>query len=148
MVTQAWMISAQQRIEWYMPDALGEWPEFCHMSSNLLDPGNSGAPRCGHSLWMARIGERHAAVAWDWAEVQPGVVALADPNATFTNICFHDVQGAELEPLLATVCANRIVHRLPWQAPVLALLAQTPPTGDGHRPQRQRQPRHTAALAA
>jgi hypothetical protein len=76
-------------------------------------------------------GLRNAGIAWDWAEIKPGVVVLMDPMALLANIRIMDdsEEGYELEGRAATL--NRAVRSLAWHKQVRQAL-------DGHRFERSR----------
>jgi hypothetical protein len=57
-------------------------------------------------------------VAWDWIELQQGVVAMADPMALVTNLQLTDSHGEILPSTQACLHLNEIVHTLPWQSEV------------------------------
>ena len=59
--------------------------------------------------------DRSAGVAWDWVEVQEGVVAMADPLGLVTNLKLLDAKGEALSAFEVAVRLNGLVHALPWQ---------------------------------
>jgi hypothetical protein len=65
-------------------------------------------------------------LAWEWAEHRPGVVVLADPNCIVSNARFVDEEGLPMQPLLALIALNRVVHALPWQEAVCKALDPAP----------------------
>lgn len=119
---KAWMLGSLPHVEWYLPDDPEGWPPMWHMNTEVVEADGPGACGRGHSLWMAELEGSRIGLAWDWVEVRPGVPALADPNAIFSNIHFLDEGGSPMDTLVATIQANRIVHALPWQDPIRVLL--------------------------
>ncbi len=119
---KAWMLGSLPHVEWYLPDDPEGWPPMWHMNTEVVEPDGPGACGRGHSLWMAELDGSRIGLAWDWVEVRPGVPALADPNAIFSNIHFVCEDGRPMDTLVATIQANRIVHALPWQDPIRVLL--------------------------
>ena len=68
--------------------------------------------------------EQSAGVAWDWVEVQPGVVAMADPLGLVTNLKLLDDHGEALTKIEVAVQLHQLVHALPWQTEVQRALHQ------------------------
>jgi hypothetical protein len=126
MDTTSWQIKKWQPVEWYLPEGENAWPAFWHMGTSVVraDTTHDFSYPTGEALWMASVDGKRAAVAFTWVEVQTGVVVLSDPNALMSNIQFKTRSGTPMEPLAATVCLNRIVHRIEWQSPVNALLSE------------------------
>ena len=61
-------------------------------------------------------------MAWDWVELDAGVVALADPFALVTNLRLVDAHGEALPACETVLHLNEIVHSLPWQSEVCRAL--------------------------
>jgi hypothetical protein len=57
-------------------------------------------------------------VAWDWVEIQNGVVAMADPLGVITNVQFLDQRGDALPEREVAIRLQQLVHALPWQREV------------------------------
>ena len=77
----------------------------------------------GETLW-GDAGEQGAAgVAWEWVQIQQGVVAMANPLRLVTNlqVCEH---GELLDGIKAALRLNVLVHALPWQREVARALGQ------------------------
>jgi hypothetical protein len=84
----------------------------------VLSIGDAEHPCSGQTVWGSPSTERAAGVAWDWVELQQGVVAMADPMALVTNLQLTDEHGEILPSLQATLHLNGLVHALPWQSEV------------------------------
>jgi hypothetical protein len=97
---------------------------FVHLGTHVLaDPGGEGA--CvGQTLWGESSDQRSAGVAWDWVQIQDGVVAMADPMGLVTNLRLLNARGEALAPFELAVRLNGIVHGLPWQSEVCRALEQ------------------------
>lgn len=91
---------------------------FVHLGTRVLKPGDADSPTTGQTLWGGPSGEGAAGVAWDWVEIQEGVVAMADPFGLVTNLQFVGSKGKVLTGFEATLCLNELVHALPWQSEV------------------------------
>lgn len=77
-------------------------------------PG-SAFPRAGQTIWAGSAASGEAGMAWDWVEIGPGVVAMADPLAVITNLRVLGDEGEVLTAYDAARWLNHLVHRLPWQ---------------------------------
>jgi hypothetical protein len=94
---------------------------FVHLGTRVL----TGTGTCaGQTLWGESSDARSAGVAWDWVQIQRGVVALADPLGLVTNLKLLDARGEALTPFELAVHLNEIVHALPWQSEVRRALGQ------------------------
>ena len=75
--------------------------------------------RVGDTTWAADVDGAEVQLHWEWHEVSPGVLAVANVWDVLTNVALVDSLDRELHPtthLLSTV------HDLPWQAVVLSVL--------------------------
>jgi hypothetical protein len=63
-------------------------------------------------------------MAWDWVQLQGGVLAMADPMAVLTNLRLVGDEGAQLTPYESARHYCSIVHALPWQTAVEHAIAQ------------------------
>jgi hypothetical protein len=98
--------------------------QLTHLGTRVLRFGDEEYPCSGQTLW-ADASERHSAgLAWDWVEIQDGVVAMADPLGLVTNIRLLDANGTELTDMEAAVQLNQLVHELPWQRVVKRTLGR------------------------
>lgn len=69
----------------------------------------------GRVVWASAVENTRAGVAWDWSEIQPGVLVITNPLEVQSNIEIEGEEG-QLFPYLACVRAfNTLVHALPWQ---------------------------------
>lgn len=123
MGLQSWMIKSWPIIDWFLPPASEQWPGFLHMSTRVTAERRGAQPVAGNSVWVGNVGSAHVGLAWEWVELRPGVLLLADPNSVITNVRFVDKRGRALDPLKALVCVNRIMHQLPWQVAACEVLA-------------------------
>ena len=112
--------------------AVEQWPRVCcpvervaalahrmrHQRS-AEHPGPSGwRLRRGRTLWAAEVDGHWAGLDWEWGEVQPGVVALADPMRLCSNIEWVDAHGQPLQECRRVLLLNGLVYRLDWQAAI------------------------------
>jgi len=115
-MTPAWIVCAWPPVLWQAESA----PElhFVHLGTRVLSAGDPDHPCSGQTVWGNPSAEPAAGVAWDWVELQQGVVAMADPFGLVTNLQLTDSLGQPLPSMLATLHLNEIVHTLPWQSEV------------------------------
>ncbi len=99
---------------------------FVHLGTRVLNPGDTDGPTTGQTLWGGPSAKGAAGVAWDWVEIQDGVVAMADPFGLVTNLQLVSAQGEMLTGFEATLRLNELVHALPWQTEVQRALAEVP----------------------
>jgi hypothetical protein len=123
MGLQSWMIKSWPIIDWFLPTPNGDWPCFLHMSTQVRQERRSVEPCVGSTVWVGAIAGAYAGLAWEWVEVRPGVLMLADPNSITTNLQMVDKSGRPQEELHALIMLNRVLHRLPWQEAVADVIA-------------------------
>lgn len=124
MGLQSWMIKSWPIIEWIPPRVDDDWPSFLHMSTQVRQERRGPQPCAGSTVWVGSIGGAYAGLAWEWVELRPGVLMLADPNSFTTNICVLGGGGRVQDALPTAVSLNRILHQLPWQGPVGEVLTE------------------------
>ena len=76
--------------------------------------------RYGQLLWGFETDDSMLGIAWDWREVMPDVVAIADPMSIVSNACFVDEEGIAVDDAVRMLCLNSAVYQLPWQTTVCA----------------------------
>jgi len=96
------------------------------MSTRILSFGDEESPCTGQTLWGDATAQQSAGVAWDWVEVQEGVVAMADPLGLVTNLKLLDDRGEVLTQTQVAVQLHQLVHALPWQSEVRRALHPVP----------------------
>ena len=72
----------------------------------------------GQTLWADANDRQSAGVAWDWVEIQHGVVAMADPLGLVTNLHLLGDDGQRLDDLATSVRLHCLLHELGWQTEV------------------------------
>ncbi len=102
-------------------------PELALASTRVREEPCGAQLRTGDTVWVAQGEDWHVGLAWEWIEVKPGIVMLADPNSIITNLQFVDSEQQAVTGLSKTVLINRIVHATPWQQSVCSLLQATVP---------------------
>lgn len=128
------MIKSWATHEWYLPPEAENLPRFSHVSTHIRDEGADTGLRAGDTVWMAQDEDWHVGLAWEWVEVKPGLVMLADPNSIITNLQLVDSQQRNVHGLEKTVAINRLVHAMQWQQPVCDLLTGANASPHGERP--------------
>jgi len=125
-MTPPWIVSAWPPVLW-QADAAPEL-HFVHLGTHVLTDDSEAGMFVGQTLWGEASGERSAGVAWDWVQIQQGVVAIADPFGLVTNLRLVDSHGEALAPYETAAHLNEIVHALPWQTEVCRALSHSPPS--------------------
>ena len=112
-MTPAWTIYAWPPVKWQAdstPDL-----HFVHLGTRVLNPGDEDGPSTGQTLWGGPLSEGAAGVAWDWVQLEQGIVAMADPLGLITNLQLLGAGGEKLSGMEVALRLNEIVHTLPWQ---------------------------------
>lgn len=112
-MTPAWIVYSWPPVLWQAVDTPAL--SFGHLGTRVLTSGSGENPCTGQTVWGGTSADGAAGVAWDWVQLQRGVVAMADPMGLITNLQFVDERGDALPPLAATLHLNELVHALPWQ---------------------------------
>ena len=76
----------------------------------------------GQTTWVCEHNGALMALGWEWVEFRRGVVILADPMAILSNMQFLTYNGVVCPESQKVIALNGIVHALPWQAHVSAVL--------------------------
>jgi len=90
----------------------------CKASTSFTQPDGSGR-RYGQVLWSCDTPEGPAGLAWDWFELRPRIVALADPMSILSNLEFADAAGRPLSRAQRVIELNNLIACLPWQEQVV-----------------------------
>ncbi|MDN3919231.1 hypothetical protein [Roseateles violae] len=119
MFAHAWQVTTWKPVQ-LTPTQFSELLEkFEKISSNVLRSPRSTL-RCGQALWAAPVEGRHRGdrigIAWDWAEVREGVVALVDPMRLLSNLQLVDDDGICLDESALVVHLNTALYALDWQS--------------------------------
>src|SRR5215218_10090741 len=111
--TPAWIVYAWPPLLWQASRA----PQLHlqHLSTRVLSLGDEESPCTGQTLWGDATAQQSAGVAWDWVEVQTGVVAMADPLGVISNLKLLDEHGEALTQSEVAVQLHQLVYALPWQ---------------------------------
>lgn len=109
------------------------WPMICWSAQNIhllrlvhfescLDEttGRSGiwTGLRGRTAWGGLTADGMVGLAWHWAQIQPGVIALQDPLDIRSNLELSGSDGSLLSPMAMAMVLNRLVSTLPWQQEV------------------------------
>lgn len=119
--TPAWIVCAWPPVACQAHRA----PELhlVHLGTRVLNPGDTEGPSTGQTLWGTPSDAGAAGVAWDWVQIQEGVVAMADPFGLVTNLQLIGSHGEKLNSFEVAMRLNELVHTLPWQSEVQRVLA-------------------------
>jgi hypothetical protein len=115
-MTPAWIVCAWPPVLWQVDVA--PHLRLVHLGTRVLHYGDDACLCSGQTLWGEASNDRSAGVAWDWIEVEEGVLAIADPLGLVTNLKLLDSHGKALSDFQVAVHLNGLVHALPWQTEV------------------------------
>ncbi len=115
-LTPAWIVYAWPPVLWQA--SFASHLHLVHLGTRVLTFGDEGMLCSGQTLWGESSEHRSAGVAWDWVELQQGVVAMADPFGMVTNLRLIDAFGETLSHGQVSVHLHQLVHALPWQTEV------------------------------
>lgn len=118
----AWIVCAWPPVT--CPAVRAPQLNFVHLGTRVVTPEDGESLISGQTLWGGPSGDGAAGVAWDWVEIQEGVVAMADPFGLVTNLQLLGARGELLSTFEATMRLNQIVHTLPWQTEVRRALGR------------------------
>lgn len=118
----AWTIKAWPAV--LSPEAAFSDACFRHWSTDVLDPSAKPGKRCGQTVWVSKSSPA-IGLAWDWAEVLPWIVVLADPMNILTNARLERARNEPLDAGALIVSVNDVVNRLAWQKTVRRHLSDT-----------------------
>lgn len=121
-MTPAWIVYAWPPVLWQASSA----PDLhlVHLGTRVLTFGDEAGPCSGQTLWGDASEDHSAGVAWDWVELQQGVVAMSDPFGMVTNLRLLDARGEALSQVQVAVHLHQLVHALPWQTEVQRALGK------------------------
>lgn len=95
-----------------------------HLGTQVTHAGDPANGTAGQTLWATTADRGTVGLAWDWVQLQDGVLAMADPMAVVTNLRLVGDQGALLTPYASARYFCAMVHALPWQQTVEHALEQ------------------------
>lgn len=119
MSYQSWQVLTWPRVFF----TLWQWRALVARTGLLdatrIETDNASGRRVGTVLWGGIDSNRRFGMAWDWAEVMPGVVAMSDPMRIVSNIMLVDSEGNCLPPNARLLHLNSAIASLCWQPAVI-----------------------------
>jgi hypothetical protein len=132
MTTQPWQI-----ISWEpLPTSLETFRDMSRAMRNLGIAVHSRGPDglcTGQVAWGMDAKAGPAGIAWDWAEVRAGVLAMADPMTILSNIVLLSPDTEQLVWSERLLKMHEAIHRFTWQSPVSRFCAGIPGRPDVKR---------------
>lgn len=123
MHVPAWQIATWSEVS----IDLSEWDislaRFRHLGTTARQDDSETGLRHGQAFWAIDAAGAVVGVAWDWAEVLPGVAAMSDPMTILSNVVLVDDLGHELDSHKRLLRLNNLVFSLPWQRELEPLAA-------------------------
>lgn len=95
-----------------------------HLGTQVTHAGDPDIGTAGQTLWAASDSRGAVGLAWDWVQLQGGVLAMADPMAVVSNLRLVGGEGELLTPDASARHFCAMVHALPWQHMVEQALEQ------------------------
>ena len=81
----------------------------------------------GQSVWGGMSPQGLVGLAWQWAQLHPGVFALVDPMAVQSNLMLLGSDGSRLSPMARAMVHNRLIAGLDWHAEASRALKHSRP---------------------
>lgn len=88
--------------------------------------GERGPGLHGQAVWGKVEGEAPVGIAWDWTEIAPDVVVLADPMVVVSNLELLDEGGQPMSRASCLLALNAAIHGLNWQTAILEKAPHSP----------------------
>jgi hypothetical protein len=86
------------------------------MGSRAIPRSDEPALWQGQTTWAWQENEHLCAVGWDWIEMLPGVLVMADPMSVLSNVEFVTQAGIAPDTTMGKLLVlNMLINRLPWQ---------------------------------
>lgn len=115
MQIPAWQIATWAEVSVSVHDWDTYATAFRHLGTTAYQYDDETGLRRGQALWAREAANDIVGLAWDWAELRPGVVAMSDPMTVLSNVLLVDEQGCPLDAFRRILCLNNSVFLLPWQ---------------------------------
>lgn len=130
---QTWMTPALRPI--VIPKAKVFELKFVHHVTTCF-PADGERSRTAHgsTIWIAATADsKCAAVAWEWAEISPGMLCVADILGVTSNIYPLDEEGAVLDDSGRLLILVSAVHTIDWRGVVLEHIPQPAASPDSEQ---------------
>ncbi len=83
-----------------------------------VHPGSEDGLSCGQVLWGTDAANDAIGIAWDWAEVNHGVVAMVDPMTLASNVVLVASDDSRLVSEEQLLEMHWAIHRFDWQTEI------------------------------
>jgi hypothetical protein len=116
MANTAWGVISWVSVEMDVTEWKALLRNFRHSVTSIHGEPDEYGCHYGYTLWKANRADRADAVgmAWDWREMQPGVVGQDDPMSILTNVRL--TRGGKLLSASEKILAlNDAVYQIGWQ---------------------------------
>jgi hypothetical protein len=116
MANTAWGVISWVSVEMDVAEWGSLLRNFRHSVTSIHDEPDEYGCHYGYTLWKTQRADKVETVgmAWDWREMQPGVVGQDDPMSILTNVRL--IRAGQLLSAAEKVLAlNDAVHQLGWQ---------------------------------
>ena len=116
MANTAWGVISWVSVEMDITEWKGLLRSFRHSVTSIHGETDEYGCHYGYTLWKANHADRPDTVgmAWDWREMQRGVVGQDDPMSILTNVRLTK-GGRPLTASETVLALNDAVYRIGWQ---------------------------------
>ncbi len=108
-----WTLHAWPPLLWQVGRALPSG--LRHLYTQVTYAGDPVYGTAGQTMWGNSSAQGEVGLAWDWMQLEGGVLAMADPMAVITNLRLVGHAGQMLTSYEAAQHYCAMVHALPWQ---------------------------------
>ena len=98
-------------------------PSLREVSTRKIPARRFGMER-GESVWSCNSESGPLSIYFEWVEINPGVVALADPMAVFSNARLTEKENGSVAARDSVIELNSALFTMDWQARVCAFLCR------------------------
>lgn len=121
MIVTPWQISTWTPI-CIRPSLVDQAAASYRLLAVEADTGPADGLLRGHVVYGAAADSGCAALAWEWAEMKPRVIAMSDPMTIISNIRLQQDQS-DVDEDARLLFLHGLIGRVDWQAEVRDVLA-------------------------
>lgn len=121
MIVAPWHISNWTSVS-IRPSQVDEASASYRLLGVAADAGPADGLMRGHVVYGCPAESGCAAMAWEWAEMKPRVIAMSDPMTIISNIRVQQDHG-EVDEDERLLVLHGLIGRVDWQAEVRDVLA-------------------------
>jgi len=115
MNTPSWQLLAWATVIRNVNDFEPLLRDLEYLGSTVQTSDDGSGLASGHTVWATRPGKDRVGLAWEWAEVRPGVPTICDSMNVLSNLVVLGADGAALTGSKRMLYLNNVLHELDWQ---------------------------------